>query len=195
VVHPSLPVKSVREYVELARARPGQIGYASVGSGSPQHFSGELLKIMTKVDLTHVPYKGAGPAMIDLLGGHVPSGFVALLPVIPHVKSGRVRALAVSSAKRSSSLPEVPSLAESGYPGFDIVQWFAAWAPAGTPKEIVDRIAREMIDYIRSPDYRSRMQEQGTEVVGSTPEELGAFQRTEIEKYRKIADAGKIRID
>ena len=148
---------------------------------------------MAKIDLIHVPFKGGGPAIIDLLGGHVPSGFASLLPVIPHIKAGKLRGLAVSSAKRSPSLPEVPSLAESGYPGFDIVQWFAAWAPAGTPKEIADRVAADMIEIIKSPDYQKRMVEQGTEAVGSTPAELGAFQRSEIEKYRKIAKLAGIK--
>lgn len=193
VVHPSLPVKTVKEFVALARSRPGQIAYASVGTGSPQHFSGELLKLLATVDITHIPFKGAAPALIDVLGGHVPSGFIALLPAIPHVKAGRLVPLAVSSKKRASALPEVPAMSEVGYPDFDISQWFAAWAPAGTPKEIVDRLNTEMVAIIRSPDYQKRMTEQGTDAVGGTAAELGAFQRAEIEKYRRIARDAKIK--
>jgi tripartite-type tricarboxylate transporter receptor subunit TctC len=193
VVHPSLPVKTVKEFVALARARPGQIAYASVGTGSPQHFAGELLRLLAKVDITHIPFKGAAPALTDVLGGHVPSGFIALLPAIPHVKAGRLVPLAVSSKKRAGALPEVPAMSEVGYPDFDISQWFAAWAPAGTPKDIVDRLNAEMVAIIRSPDYQKRMTEQGTDAVGGTASELGAFQRAEIEKYRRIARDAKIK--
>lgn len=193
MAHPSLPVKSVKELVALARARPGALSYASPGIGTPQHFAGELMKTMLNLDMVHVSYKGATPALVDLLGGHVPVGFVALLPAIPHVKAGKLRPLAVTSPQRASALPEVLTFAESGLPGFDIVQWFAVWVPAKTPKDIVDKLNSEVVKIIQSPEYKQRMLESGTEAVGSSAEHLGQFQKTEIEKYRKIAAAAGIK--
>ena len=193
MAHPSLPVKSVKELIALARAKPGALSYASVGNGTPQHFAGELMKSMVKIDMVHVPYKGAAPALVDLLGGHVPIGFVALLPSIAHIKAGKLRPLAVTSPQRASAVPEVPTLAESGLPGFDIVQWFAVWVPAKTPQDIVDKLNAEMVRIIQSPEYNQRMLEAGTEAVGSTAEHLGSFQKTEIEKYRKIAELAGIK--
>lgn len=187
MAHPSLPVKSVKELIALAKSRPGALSYASVGNGTPQHFAGELMKHMVNIDWVHVPYKGAAPALVDLVGGHVPVGFVALLPAIPHVRSGRLRPLAVTSAQRSSALAEVPTLAESGLAGFDIIQWFAFWVPAKTPKDIVERLNSEIVKIVQSPDYRQRMTEAGTDAVGSTADYLGKLQKSEIEKYRRIA--------
>ena len=193
--HPSLPVKSVKELITLARAKPGALTYASVGAGTPQHFAGELMKHMLKIDWVHVPYKGAAPALVDLLGGHIPVGFVAVLPAIPHARAGKLRPLAVTSAQRSSALPDVPTLAESGLPGFDIMQWFAVWVPAKTPRDIVDRLSGEIVKTVQSPEYKRRMTEAGTDVVGSTPEHLGQLQRSEIEKYRKIAGLAGITLE
>ena len=184
--HPSLPVKSVKELIALAKSRPGTLSYASVGHGTPQHFAGELMKHMVSIDWVHVPYKGAAPALVDLVGGHVPVGFVALLPAIPHARSGRLRPLAVTSAQRASGLSEVPTLAESGLPGFDIIQWFAVWVPAKTPKMIVDRLNGEIVKIVQSSDYKQRMTEAGTDAVGSSADHLGQLQKSEIEKYRKI---------
>lgn len=192
MVHPSLPVKSVGELVALVRAKPGALSYASVGIGSVHHFAGELMKSMLNLDMVHVPYKGGAPAMVDLVGGHVPVGFVALLSAIPNVKAGRLRPLAVTSSKRASALPEVPTLAESGLPGFDIVVWFGVWVPAKTPKDIVDKLNSEMVKIIQSPEYKQRMIESGCEAVGSSAEHLGQLQKAEIEKYRKIAATTKI---
>ena len=184
--HPSLPVKSVKELIALATSRPGALSYASVGHGTPQHFAGELMKHMVRIDWVHVPYKGAAPALVDLVGGHIPVGFVALLPAIPHARSGRLRPLAVTSAQRASSLSEVPTLAESGLPGFDIIQWFAFWVPARTPKDVVDRLNGEIVKIVQSPEYKRRMTEAGADAVGSSADHLGQFQRSEIEKYRKL---------
>jgi len=192
MVHPSLPVKSVKELVALARARPGALSYASIGIGTVHHFAGELMKSMLNLDMVHVPYKGGAPALVDLVGGHVPLGFVALLSAIPNVKAGRLRPLAVTSSKRASALPEVPTLAESGLPGFDIVVWFGVWVPAKTPKDVVDKLNSEMVKIIQSPEYKQRMIESGSEAVGSSAEHLGQLQKAEIEKYRKIAAAAKI---
>jgi len=193
MAHPSLPVKSVKELVALARAKPGALSYASIGNGTPQHFAGELMKTTFGIDMVHVPYKGAAPALIDLLGGHVPTGLTAPTTAIPHIKSGRLRALAVTSAQRSGAIPDVPTVAESGAPGFDIVQWYAIWVAAKTPRDIVDKLHAELVSIIQSPDYKQRQLEAATDIVGSSAEALSIRQKTDIEKYRKIAAAAGIR--
>ena len=190
--HPSVPVKSVKELIAFARARPGMLSYASIGNGTPQHFAGELIKTTFKIDMVHVPYTGAAPALIDMVGGHVPIGLVAPTVAVPHVKSGRLRALAQTSAQRSAALPDVPTMAESGAPGFDINQWYAVWLPAKTPKDIVDKLHAEVVRIIQAPDYRQRQLDVATDVIGTTPEGLADFQKAEIEKYRKIAAAAGI---
>jgi tripartite-type tricarboxylate transporter receptor subunit TctC len=192
LAHPSMPVKSVKELVALARARPGALNYASIGTGSPQHFAGELMKTTFRIDMAHVPYKGAAPALIDMIGGHVPIGLVAPTVAVPHVKSGRLRALAVTSAQRSASMPEIPTVAEQGAPGFDIVQWYGVWLPAKTPKDVLDKLNGEIVRIVQSPEYRQRQQEVATDIIGTSPEALGSFQKSEIEKYRKIAAAAGI---
>ncbi len=192
LAHPSLPAKSVKELVALARAKPGTLSYASIGTGTPQHFAGELMKTTFHIDMVHVPYKGAAPALIDIIGGHVPIGLTAPTVAIPHVKAGRLRALAVTSAQRSGAIPDVPTVAESGAPGFDIVQWYAIWLPAKTPRDIVDKLHGELVSIIQSPDYKQRQLEVATDVVGSSAEALVNRQKADIEKYRKIAAAAGI---
>ncbi|MCC7486178.1 MAG: tripartite tricarboxylate transporter substrate binding protein [Burkholderiales bacterium] len=192
MTHPSLPVKSVKELVALARAKPGALSYASIGIGTVHHFAGEYMKSTLKLDMMHVAYKGGAPALIGLVGGEVPAGFVALLSAIPNVRAGKLRALALTSLQRVSALPEVPTMNESGLSGFDIVVWFAAWVPAKTPRDIVDRLNTEMVRIIKSPEYRQRMIEAGAEAAGSSAEQLAQLQRAEIEKYRKIAVAAGI---
>jgi tripartite-type tricarboxylate transporter receptor subunit TctC len=192
LAHPSLPVKSVKELVALARAKPGALNYASIGSGTPQHFAGELMKMTFRIEMTHVPYKGAAPALIDIIGGHVPIGLTAPTTAIPHVKAGRLRALAVTAAQRSGAMPDVPTVAEAGAPGFDIVQWYAIWLPAKTPKDVAGKLHAEIVRIIQSPDYKKRQIEVATDVVGSSPEALRELQKTEIEKYRKIATSAGI---
>jgi tripartite-type tricarboxylate transporter receptor subunit TctC len=194
VVHPSVPVYSVKEYLALTKAKPGSMTFGSTGSGSPHHFAGEWLKMLAQVDIVHVPYKGSGPLIIDLLGGHAPSGYATLLPAMQHVKSGKLRALAVTTPQRVSMLPDVPALSET-LPGFDITQWNAVWAPAGTPKDVIDKLATEIIRIVQSPDYKARMAAQGSEAVGSSPAELAAFQKAEISKYRNIAQQANIKLD
>ena len=194
MAHPSVPVHNMKELIALAKARPGQISYASVGIATPQHFAGEWLRLETKIDWIHVPYKGAAPALIDLLGGHVPVGMVALVVSMPHIKSGKLRPIAVTTAKRTSVLPNVPSIGET-VPGFDIGQWFAMWAPAGTPPELVQKLNAEIVAIVRSPDYTRLMFENGTEMVGSSPEELRKLQVGEIEKYRRLAAQLNIRAE
>ncbi len=193
LAHPSVPVRSVRDMIALAKAKPTLLSYASVGTGSPMHFAGELMNHMVGIKMVHVPYKGAAPALVDLLGGHVPLGFVTLLAGMPHAKSGKLRALGVTSAQRASALPDVPAIAEAGLKGFDIVQWFAIWLPAQTPKNVVDRLNSELVKIIQSAEYKQRMLESGTEAVGGTPEALAAFQKSEIDKYRKIAGVAGIK--
>ncbi len=192
LAHPSLPAKSVKELVALARAKPGALSYGSIGTGTPQHFAGELLKTTFRIDMVHVPYKGAAPALIDVIGGHVPIALTAPTVSIPHVKAGRLRGLAVTSAQRSGALPEVPTIAEAGAPGFDIVQWYAIWVAAKTPKDILDKLHAELVSIIQSPDYRQRQLDAATDIVGSTPEALSARQKADIEKYRRIAAAAGI---
>ena len=189
LAHPSLPVKSVKELIALARAKPGALNYASIGSGTPQHFAGELMKTTFRIEMTHVPYKGAAPALIDLLGGHVPIGLTAPTAAIPYVKSGRLRALAVTSAQRLGALPDVPTIAESGAPGFDIGQWFAIWLPAKTPKEIAGKIHADIVSIAQSQEYKQRQLEMAGDVVASTPDVLRGIQKSDIEKYRKLAAA------
>lgn len=194
VVHPSVPVTSLKEYIAIAKAKPGSMTFGSVGAGTPHHFAGEWLKMLTQTDIVHVPYKGSGPLITDLLGGHSPSGFATLLPAMQHVKSGKLRALAVTTQKRAPLLPDVPALAET-LPGFDISQWNAVWAPAATPKDVLDKLSAEITRIVQSPDYKARMTEQGSEAVGNSPSELAAFQKAEIDKYRKIAQQANIKAD
>src|SRR5688572_12832074 len=177
LAHPSLPAKSVKEMVALARAKPGALSYGSIGTGTPQHFAGELMKTTFRIDMLHVPYKGAAPALIDLVGGHVPVGLTAPTTAVPHIKSGRLRVLAVTSAQRSGALPDVPTIAEAGAPGFDIVQWYAIWVAAKTPKDIVDKLHTDITAIIHSPDYKQRQLDAGTDIVGSTAEVLSARQK------------------
>jgi tripartite-type tricarboxylate transporter receptor subunit TctC len=194
VVHPSVSIKSVKEYIAIARTKPGSMTYGSPGAGSPHHFAGEWLKMLTRIDIVHVPYKGMGPAIIDLLGGHLPSGFATLLPALVHVKAGKLRALAVTTQNRVALLPDVPALAET-LPGFDVTQWNAVWAPAGTPKDVLDKLSTEITRIVQSPDYKARMTDQAALAIGNSRSELAAFQKAEIEKYRKIAQQANMTAD
>lgn len=186
LVHPSLPVRNVKEFAWIARTRPGQLTYASAGSGGVQHLAGELLKITMKVDLVHVPYKGAGPIMSDLIGGHVASFFSGMPPAMPFVKSGKLRALAVTTTRRSPAAPDVPTMEEAGVPGFDISNWFAYFVPAGTPPAVVDRLAAEINRALKLPDVRERLAGAGAEAAGTTPDELAKFVRAESDKFARL---------
>lgn len=194
VVHPSVPVKSVREYIAIARAKPGSMTYGSAGAGSAHHFAGEWLKMLAKINMVHVPYKGQAPALTDMVGGHLPSGFATLLPAMQHVKAGRLRALAVTTQKRAPLLQDVPTLAET-LTGFDVTQWNAVWAPAATPKSVLDKLSTEIRRIVQSPDYMARMAELGSEAIGNSPSELAVFQKAEIDKYRRIAQRANIKLD
>jgi tripartite-type tricarboxylate transporter receptor subunit TctC len=194
VVHPSLPFNSAQEYIAAARVKPGSMTYASAGSGSAHHFAGEWLKMLANIDMVHAPYKGQAPALTDIIGGHVSSGFATLLPAMKHVRAGKLRALAVSTLKRAPLLPDVPPLADT-VPGFDVTQWNAVWAPAGTPKDVLEKLGAEIRLIVQSADYRTRMAEQGSEAVGGSASDLAAFQKAEIDKYRRIAQQARIKAD
>jgi tripartite-type tricarboxylate transporter receptor subunit TctC len=189
VVHPSVPVKSVRELVALAKKRPAALHFASAGSASATHLAGELFKLMTKIDIVHVPYKGGTPAVIDLVGGHVQLMFNNLISVMALAKSGRLRALAVTSAKRLPVLPDLPTVAESGVPGFEAASWYGALLPAGVPVSIVTTLNREMVRAIKTPDVRERLESDGAEVIGSTPDAFAQYLKNDIERWRKLAPA------
>jgi tripartite-type tricarboxylate transporter receptor subunit TctC len=189
VVHPSLPVKSVKELVAFVRARPGQVSYASAGTGGVQHLAAELLKITTKIDMVHVPYKGAGPVMPDLIGGHIPLFFAGMPPAMPHVKAGKLRPLAVTTTKRSPAAPDVPTMVESGMPGFDISNWFAYFVPAGTPADVISRLNTEVNRGLQFQDVRDKLASVGAEAVGTTADELAKFVRAETEKFAKLIKA------
>lgn len=186
VIHPSVPAESVTELIRLAKARPGQLTFASAGNGSVQHLSGELLKTSAQVDIIHIPYKGAGPAISDLLGGQVSMFFSGMPPAIPHVKGGKLRALAVTTRTRSPAATEVPTMQEAGVPGFDISNWFAYFVPAGTPKEIVAKLSAELARVLKLPDVKEKLASQGAETVGNSPEQLGQFVRAESVKYARL---------
>jgi tripartite-type tricarboxylate transporter receptor subunit TctC len=196
VVHASFPARTLKELLDIARAKPRTLAYASVGVGTPQHLSGELFKMATGTDIVHVPYKGGGPATIALLGGQeVQFGFVGMGPIIPHVKSGRVRALAISTVKRSSAVPEVPTLQEQGVKDFDTSIWFAFVVPAKTPTAVVNKLNAEIGRILRSTDARDYLIGTGVEVAPGTPEELARFIKSEGDKYRKIIQVSGTRHD
>lgn len=192
--HPSLPAKTVKEVVALARARPGELTYATSGVASPEHFAGEMFKMMTGINLLPVPYKGGGPIAIDLVAGHVMTSFSTMPPIIPHIRAGRVRAIAVTQAKRTAVLPEVPTIAES-VPGYAMSTWYGAVAPAKTPREIIARLNQEMLKALAVPEVRERLASLGAEIVASSPEDTVAFFRSELAKYTKVAQAANIRAD
>jgi len=195
VVHPSLPVKNVKDLIALARARPGQLHFASPGSGSVQHLAGELFKLRAKVDMVHIPYKGSGQSIVDLVAGHVQLDFDSMPPVIQHVRAGRLRALAVTSAERFSLLPDMPTVAEGGIPGFDMSTWWGLVAPAAAGKDIVGRLQAETVKLLKQPDVKERMAFAGAETVGNTAEEFAAFIRAETVKYARIVKDARVKID
>jgi len=189
-VHPSIPVKSVKELVALAKAQPGQLNFGG-GTGAAAHMAMALFESMAKIDMVHVPYKGSGPAMIDLLGGHLSLGFDAVMTTLPYAQTGKLRMLSVSSLKRSAVAPQVPTMAESGYPGYEAILWFGLFAPAGTPADIVKKINEETGRSVATPRMRELLASQGLEIVASSPAEFTARVDREIVKWRKvILDAG-----
>ena len=193
-VHPSLPVKTVKEVVALAKARPGELTYGTSGVASPEHFAGEMFKMMTGTNLLMIPYKGGGPLAIDLVAGHVMSSFNTMPPIIPHVRAGRVRAVAVTMDRRAAVLPDVPTIAET-VPGYSVSTWYGAMVPAKTPREIVLKLSQAMLQALAQPDIKERLASLGAEIVATTPEQTAAFFKSELAKYTKVAQAAKIRAD
>jgi tripartite-type tricarboxylate transporter receptor subunit TctC len=195
VVHPSLPVRSVKDLVALARARPGELQFSSVGSGSIQHIAGEMFKLQAKVNMLHVPYKGSGQSIIDLVSGQIHMDFGAIPPVLSHVKSGRLRAIAVTSEKRFSLLPAIPTIAEGDVPGFDMSTWWGLVAPAGVPKEVVARLHAETAKILRQADVKEKLANVGADPGGNSPEEFAAFIRAERTKYARVVKDAQIKLD
>ena len=193
VVHPSVPARDLKEFIALAKAKPGTITFATAGSGTVNHLTGELLKMRAGIDLTHVPYKGSGALMPDLLGGQVSALFAAMPTVTGVIKEGRLRALAVTTPKRFRGLPDVPTIAESGYPGYDFSSWFGVLAPAGTPEPVIERLNGEIVKALKDPGVRERLHDY--EIFGSTPKEFAAFIESEIDKTAKVIAASGAKVD
>ena len=195
VVDPALPVSTVRELIALAKSKPGQLNYASAGNGSTHHFCGELLKSMTGIDVIHVPYKGSPPGIAGLLGGEVSLMFANLTDIGSQIKSGKVRALAVTTPKRASTLPDVPTMPEAGLPGFEITSWFGLLAPAGTPAPIIGRLNAETVKVLGRADVKATLAAQGLEVAASSPEQFAAHIKNEIAKFAKIGKTAGIKAE
>ena len=195
VVHPSLPARTLKDFIALARLRPGQMAFASTGSGSTPHLSMEMLKAQAGIGLVHVPYKGTPQAVIDLLSGQVQAMFANTLSVLPQVKAGRLRALAISSAKRSAAAPELPTVAESGMPGYESGTWFGFFAPAGTPREAINRVSAELVKIVGTADMKARLLEQGADPVSATPAEFRAFVKRELDKWSKVVKSTGLKVE
>ncbi|HKU69229.1 MAG TPA: tripartite tricarboxylate transporter substrate binding protein [Burkholderiales bacterium] len=187
VVHPSVPAKTIKELIAFARSRPGQINYASAGAGTYPHMTMELFQSMAKVKMVHIPYKGTGPAMIDMLAGNTAVMAGTILSVMPQVRAGRLRALGISSEKRSPVAPEIPTVAEAGLPGFEAVQWYGFLAPAKTPREIITRLHAETVRILQQPETKERFASDGADPVGNSPDEFARFIQSELVKWAKVA--------
>ena len=194
-VTPSLPVKTVADLIKLAKEKPGQINFASSGSGTSIHLSGELFKTMAGVDMVHVPYKGSAPALVDLVGGQVQVMFDNLPSSLQQIKAGKLRAVAVTSAQRAPALPDVPTIAESGLPGFEATSWFGVLAPARTPPEIIKRLNAEIDKWLQSPEAKEKLLAQGALPAGGSPEEFAAYIRAETDKWAKVIKASGAKVD
>jgi tripartite-type tricarboxylate transporter receptor subunit TctC len=195
VVRNDLPAKDLAEFVAAAKAKPGGFTYASGGNGTPPHINGEVFKAVAGVDLLHVPYKGGGPALVDLMAGRVDVMLDTAASAMPHVRSGKLRALAISGPRRSAEYPDLPTFAEAGLPQYDTNAWYSVHAPAGTPPEIVRRLNAELVASLKEPDVQARFKQLSTDPVGNTPEEFAAFVRTELDKYARVIKGAGIRLD
>jgi tripartite-type tricarboxylate transporter receptor subunit TctC len=193
--HPSVPVKSVSELITLAKEKPGQLTYGSAGNGTASHLAGELLNMLAGIRILHIPYKGAAPASADLMGGQITIAFPGVVLALPQSRAGRLRALAVTSLKRSTAMPEVPTVSASGLQGYEVISWYGLLAPAGTPKEIVQRLNAEVNRAMQEPDARERLAAIGAEAQEATPAEFGAFINLEIEKWAKVVKAANVRAE
>jgi tripartite-type tricarboxylate transporter receptor subunit TctC len=193
--HPSVPARSLRELVTLAKAKPGQLSYATPGTGTAPHVTCELLKLEFGIDLLHVPYKGNAPAVADVMGGNVLLSFSNILTALPHVKTGRLRPIAITSAKRSAIAPDVATVAESGLPGFESGTWYGIMVPTGTPRAIIEQLNREIVRVVELPDTREKLLAQGAEPMTGPPEHMDRFVRGEIVRWAKVVKAAGIRMD
>jgi tripartite-type tricarboxylate transporter receptor subunit TctC len=193
IAHPSVAAKSVRELVQVAKERPGQLNFGSAGSGTATHLGLELLKLFTGMQAVHVPYKGGAPALTDLIGGQIQLLWLSIPSVLPHVKAGRIRAIAVSTQKRSASVPEVPTVAESGYPGFDYANWNAFFAPAKTPPAHIRKINGQIVKALNVPDIAQRLIAQGADPAPGSPEDLARYMRVDYERWKKVISSAGIR--
>ncbi len=195
VVHPSLPVKSVKELIALAKARPGELVYASAGVGAGSHLTMELFMLQSGIKMLHVPYKGPTPGMIDLVAGRVSAMATSTTSSLPHVRSGRLRALGVTTATRAPGLPDIPTVAETGLPGYESAAWFGLMTPTGTPRDVIARLNKEVVAILRQPDVKERFAKDGAEVVAGTPEEFDAYIRAEAVKWAKVVKAAGIKAE
>ena len=195
VVHPSLPVRNVKDLIALAKAKPGQLNYASTGAGQSTHLSMELFKTMARVNIVHVPYKGSAPAVTDLLGGHVLLMFDNMPSALPHVKAGKLRAVAVSTLKRSLVAPDIPTVAESGLPGFEVSVWFGVLAPAKTPQPVVERLNQILVKALHTAEVRERLSTQGAEPIANTPDQFTQQMKRDIAKWAKVVKDADIKLD
>ena len=195
IVHPSLPARTVKELVSIANARPGQLDYASAGAGSSSHIAAELFRMVAKIDITHVPYKGNGPAIADLLGGQIPMMFNNLAPSVAQVKAGRLRALAVTGERRSPAATDVPTMAEAGYPGVVFNLWAGLLAPAGTPMDIIAKLQAEIAKVAQLPEVRERLAAEGTEAYTTSPSQMADIMRNETTKWAKVVKTANIRTE
>lgn len=192
-MHPSLPAKSLKHFIALAKARPGEIAFSSTGNGSAQHLMGELFKTMAKIETIHVPYKGTAPALRDLISGHVSYSFQPLINAIPNAKAGRIRVLAVTSPKRSSAAPEIPTMDEAGVPGYSVVAWYGVHAPARTPRNAVDLLNKEINRVLGLQEIRGRLLKLGLEPAANTPEQFSAFVTSEVGRWTKVIENAGIK--
>ena len=188
-VHPSFPARSVKELVAFLKARPGQIDFGTSGNGSPPHFATELFMLLTGTRMAHIPYKGAGPAAVDLVAGQIPIYFMNALSAVPLVRSGRLRALGATSPKRFDALPQLPTIAEAGVPGYEMTNWYGLLAPGATPRAVVEKVQREVARILNLPELRERLNKEGAVVVASTPDEFARFLKAEMEKAAKVVKA------
>jgi len=194
VVHPSLPVKTVKEVIALARAKPGQLVYASAGNGTAGHLAGELFKLLAKIDIVHIPYKGNVPSITDLIGGQTSMTFATLPTVLPQVQAGRLRAIAVTGAQRNPALPDVPTVAAT-LPGFEVTNWVGIFAPAGTPADVIAKLNAEIMRIMKLPEVQMRLDNEGAKFTPNTPAEFGAFQKSEIAKWAKVIKESGVHVD
>ena len=193
--HPSVPASTIREFVDYAKANPGKLSFGSGGNGTPAHLAGELLKIRAGIQFTHIPFRGTGPALQAVIGGHVPTAFNPPSPLLPHLQSGSIKAIAITTLQRTAALPDVPTIAESGYPGFDAATWHAIVAPPNLPKDVAAKLHKAVSDTLNDPSVRKALTEHGVDVVNSKPEELRAYIKSEIPKWAEVVKASGAKVD